>query len=230
MKNRLGKYLFDLRTLPRDARLGWRLEGWAGVWSEIRERTVFRAYRSGRFLVIEQSLASFRAVPPPPGVRVAPVTEEAWPRLGEIVGDRKLVRYRSHASRGRVCLVAWRGDRPIGYTWISDRMEADVEVYPLPLPATAAYLWDLYVIPAERRNGIGSALVTARLEYALEQGFHLGWRMISPRNKASLKTLAKTAGEGTRILGEVLYRKWLSRSRVEYRPGAVEAEAPIAAP
>jgi GNAT superfamily N-acetyltransferase len=226
MSIRLGKYLFDVRTLPHDACLAWRLEGWAGVWSEIRERTVFRLHRRGHFLVIEQDLSSFRAASPPPGVRLAVVTPEEWPRLGEIIGARKLVRYRANAARGRTCIAAWRGDRPIGYTWLSDRMEAEIEVYPLPLPEDAAYLWDLYVIPEERSSGVGSALVAARLLHARERGFRTGWRMISPRNTASMRTLAKTSGPGTRILGEVHYRKWLSRARVDYQPAAADAETP----
>lgn len=226
MTHRFGKYLADARTFPHDARLAWRLDGWAGVWSEIRERTVYRLYRSGHFMVVQQDLSSFRTAPPPSGVRFAVMTQEEWPRLGEIVGSRKLTRYRANASRGRICITAWRGDRPIGYTWISDRMEADVEVYPLPLPEDAAYLWDLYVIPNERGNGVGSALVSARLQYALDQGFRTGWRMISPRNTASLRTLARTSGEGTRILGEVHYHKWLARARIDFRRDSAGAGTP----
>jgi len=225
MKNRLGKYVTDVRTFPHDASLAWRLEGWSGVWSELRERTIYRLVRTGHFVVIEQDLASFRSTPAPSGVRIGLVTQDEWPRLGEIVGSRRLARYREHASRGRVCVGAWRGDRPIGYTWISDRMEADVEVYPLPLPADAAYLWDLYVIPAERSNGVGSALVSARLQYARDQGFRAGWRMISPRNTASLRTLSKTSGEGTRIRGELRYRKWLAHARIDYQPDPAGADA-----
>jgi GNAT superfamily N-acetyltransferase len=222
----MGKYLFDARTLPHDAWLAWQLEGWAGVWSEIRERTVYRVHRRGHFLVIEQDLSSFRAVPPPSGVGLGEVTEDEWPRLGEIIGSRKLVRYRANAARGRTCIAAWRGDRPIGYTWVSDRMEAEIEVYPLPLPEYAAYLWDLYVIPEERGSGVGSALVAARLDHALQRGFRTGWRMISPRNKASLRTLDKTSGPGTRVLGEIHFRKWLSRPRIDYRPASPDAGTP----
>lgn len=223
MSIRLARYLSDARTLPHDARLAWHLEGWAGVWSEIRERTVYRLHRRGHFLVIEQDLSSFHPAPLPSGVGLAEVTEEEWPRLGEIIGTRKLVRYRGNAARGRICIAAWRGDRPIGYTWVSDRMEADIEVYPLPLPESAAYLWDLYVIPKERGSGVGSALVAARLDYARQRGFRTGWRMISPRNKASLRTLDKTSGPGTRILGEIHYRKWLSRARIDYQPAPTDA-------
>jgi GNAT superfamily N-acetyltransferase len=76
-----------------------------------------------------------------------------------------------------------------------------VEGLPLALPDAAAYLWDLFVLRSERGSGVGSALTAARLAWAHERGFPLGWRVIRPLNRASVRTVEKT-GE-PRVLGEI---------------------------
>lgn len=215
----MGKYLHDLRTLPPDALLAWRQRGWDGVRVEIFSRTLDRVVRFGRRLVVEQELANFREVPPPEGVRIDPFMGD-WSRLGEISTRRELDRFRHNAARGRTCLVAWRAGRPIGYTWISDTMEPATEFYRIPLPADSAYLWDLWVVPAERGSGVGSALVAARLRHARDRGFRSGWRVIAPGNRASLRTLEKTSGSGTKMLGELVYLKIGRRVMMRFRPTA----------
>ena len=87
---------------------------------------------------------------------------------------------------------------------------------PIPLPEEAVYLWDLYVLPAERGRGIGSALAAERLAIAHELGYREGWRMIAPRNLASLRTLR--AGGSTRIVGEIRFVQVLSLLRAHFRP------------
>jgi GNAT superfamily N-acetyltransferase len=103
---------------------------------------------------------------------------------------------------GCVGLVAWKAGRPVGYAWIAREMRPEVSLYPLELPVHAAYLWDLYVVPAERGNGLGSSLAAERLRTARELGFTEGWRMVAPDNIASLRTLRRT-GLQPRVVGEV---------------------------
>jgi GNAT superfamily N-acetyltransferase len=133
------------------------------------------------------------------------------------VAQRDLARFSRLVASGRHGLVAWRGSEPIGYGWVAERIGPDVTACDLALPAHAAYLWDLYVIPSERSNGVGSALASARIRKARELGFSEGWRMISPSNGASLRTLART-GSGTRVIGELRYVKVLSHVQVWFRP------------
>jgi GNAT superfamily N-acetyltransferase len=216
---RLDKYLADARSFPADAALAWRHERWRGVWDALAPRSVHRVFRRGRLTVFAQPLAAAREVPPPPGVRLAPLAEENWPALQEVVTRRDLERFRRLADLGHLCILAWRGSRPIGYAWVALRMEPEVSLCPVPLPADAAYLWDLYVVPAERSSGVGSALAGARLRLARERGYRVGWRMIERSNHASLRTLVKSGGTA-RVVGEVRYVKLLSRMHTRFAPAA----------
>jgi GNAT superfamily N-acetyltransferase len=213
----LRKYLTDLKTFPGDAALSYRHRGWRGVWDTLAPRTVYRIFRTGHMLIFAQTLDTSPDVAPPPGVRIAPLSEADWPALSTLVTQRDLARFRSLAAAGRHGLVAWRGGQPIGYGWVAERIGPDVTACPLALPVHAAYLWDLYVIPSERGNGVGSALASARIRTAGELGFSEGWRMISPSNFASLRTLAKSANH-TRVVGELRYVKVLSRVQVRFTP------------
>jgi len=211
----LAKYVEDCRTFPRDAALAYGHNGWRGVWAALAPRTFHRIFRTGHMLIFAQTLDTSPDVAPPPGVRIAPLSEADWPALSTLVTQRDLARFRSLTAAGRHGLVAWRGGQPIGYGWVAEGIGPDVTACPLALPVHAAYLWDLYVIPSERGNGVGSALASARIRSARDLGFSEGWRMISPSNVASLRTLAKSAN-GTRVVGELRYVKVLSRVHARF--------------
>jgi GNAT superfamily N-acetyltransferase len=217
LRRKLQKYLEDCLTFPDDAVLAFRLEGLRGLWDTVAARTVDRVIRSGHVLVFAQALDSAPEVAPPPGVIIRPISSQDWDALASIVTRRNLELFRALVANGRHGLVAWRGSQPIGYGWVAERVGPDVMACPLPLPADAAYLWDLYVVPEERSNGIGSALASARIRTARERGFREGWRMISPSNAASLRTLAKS-GRDTRVVGELRFVKLLARTRAQFTP------------
>jgi GNAT superfamily N-acetyltransferase len=210
ISRKLGKYVEDCRTFPSDAALAYRTEGLRGIWGELAPRTIDRLAGAGHVVIFAQKLEGAPDIVPPEGVTIGPLEEASWPALSTMVMQRHLRRFRSLLAAGRYGVVAWRNSKPIGYGWVAARLGPDVTVCPLVLPPYAAYLWDLYVVPSERSNGIGSALASARVRKARELGFQEGWRMIAPSNAASLRTLART-GQGTRIVGEVRYVKLLSR-------------------
>jgi len=213
----MHKYLRDLLTLPGDALGAWRREGATGLRTELAERTIRRVWRRSHMLVIAQDLAACAVAPTPPGVAVRPF-EGDWSALAGITTARQRAGFAHAVARGRHCLVAWHEGRPLGYTWLSERMERDVEFHELPLAADAVYLWNLWVLPSARNLGIGSALVSARLRLALDLGYREGWRMVAPDNAPSLRTVAKTAGTGTRLVAELYVRKLGARARVRYVP------------
>jgi GNAT superfamily N-acetyltransferase len=202
----LAKYAADLASLPADAALGYRLEGLRGVWQAVAPRTVHRLIRASRLTIYAQPLTQIPDIPVPPGIAIRPLRAEEIPALGAIAGGRERERFRRLLAAGCRGLVAWRGCRPVGYAWMAPKMGPEVSRCPLELPPHAAYLWDLYVVPAERCNGIGGALSSERLRIARALGRTEGWRMIEPGNFASLRTLQRSGGT-PRVVGELRYLK-----------------------
>jgi ribosomal protein S18 acetylase RimI-like enzyme len=198
----LARYAADLATLPGDAAIGYRNEGMRGVWGAVACRTVHRVIRTSRLTVFAQPLEHLPEVAPPAGVTISRLRSDEVEALAPIAGERDRERFRGLLGLGCVGLVAWKAGRPVGYAWIAREMRPEVSLYPLDLPRHAAYLWDLYVVPAERCGGLGSALAAERLRTAGELGFTEGWRMVAPDNVASLRTLRRT-GLQPRVVGEV---------------------------
>jgi GNAT superfamily N-acetyltransferase len=216
---RLGKYVADVRSFPADAVLSYRLAGMRGIWNALAERTIHRVLRTGHVMVFAQQLESAPEVLAPAGVIIRALRDNDWPALSRIATQRSLASFRLLAATGRHCLVAWRGAEAIGYGWVAERIGTDVTACPVAMPPDAAYFWDLYVVPAERSNGVGSALASARVQLARRLGFREGWRMIAPENAASLRTLAKT-GTHTRTVGELRFIKIFASVHGRLRPVA----------
>lgn len=213
----LAKYVADLVTLPGDVALGYRNEGLRGVWDAIAPRTVHRIARASRLTVFAQPLDAIPEVKPPAGVTIAPLRLDQIPALDRIAGELDRERFRRLLEIGCAGFAAWRGNRPVGYAWVATEMRPEVSQCPLELPAGAAYLWDLYVVPVERGSGVGSALASERLRAARRLGRTEGWRMITPGNTASLRTLHRT-GASTRVVGEIRYLKLGSRLFARFTP------------
>jgi GNAT superfamily N-acetyltransferase len=226
LRARLAKYARDLATLPEDASLAYRRGGIDELWQAVAERSIHRLVRWGRLLVIVQRLDELREVAPPTGITIRRATESDLPALVEMMSRREVERFSEYVSRGRICFVAWQGERPVGYAWNADRFSSDMTATacPLALPPTATYLWNLYVIPSERSRGVGAALVSARLRLARDRGLREGWTMIAPSNHPSLRAIAKTGGPNTRVIGELRYLKLLTRVYGQFRPSVTSLQ------
>lgn len=217
MPGRLSRWLRDARTFPADARAAWRREGPSGVWGALRVRTLDRVFAVGRLLVIENDLRDGPEVPVPHGVTVGPFAGD-WEALAGLAGQRGRERFRRASARGRVCFVAWRGPHPIGYTWFAEELDPEFDPTGIALPPGTAYGTDLYVAPAERNAGVGSALLSARLRHARERGFARAWRMVAPSNRPSLRTVEKACGPTLRVVCELRTLRVLGWRRVRVRP------------
>ncbi|HKU59702.1 MAG TPA: GNAT family N-acetyltransferase [Gemmatimonadales bacterium] len=214
--SRLARYVRECQTFPLDARIAWSNEGWRGVWEAIATRTLRKVVRNDRMILFAQGLDDLPDAPSLDGVTVTRLLPRELPMLAYLVSRRDLEAFRGLLAAGRIAVVAWRDGRAVGYAWMAERLAADVTRCPIPLPEEAVYLWNLYVLPAERGRGVGSALAGERLAIARELGYREGWRMIAPRNLASLRTLR--AGGATRIVGEVRVVRLLGRLRASFLP------------
>jgi GNAT superfamily N-acetyltransferase len=220
----VNKYVRDVVTFPRDATAAWRHAGAPAVWRELRMRTFDRISRSGLALLLEHVVADVPHLPLPEGVRIAPFAGPDWSPFLSLTTPKRIDRFRTRIARGRECLVAWRGERPVGFTWISTKMERDIETYALSLPADATYHWDLYVASEERGSGVGTALAFARLHHAHEHSYRIGWRLIDIDNWSSQRGAQKTATASTRVIGELRYNSFLGRSWSHFSSDVVSPE------
>jgi len=211
----LQKYVNDLRTFPDDAVRAWRSAGAAGVWLELRRRTVDRAGAYSRYMVIEADLSTVRLIETPVGIEIRPFTESDWSLLGDLAGSRLTRCFAAAAAAGRVCLVAWRGSTAVGYVWFSPAVDQRYESFALTLPSDAIYLWQLQVSRSARRMGIGAALVSFGLLLAKQQGYRLSWMITRCDNRAAQSTIASVAP--SRVLGTLSRIKVTSWMHTRFR-------------
>ncbi len=224
----MNKYVRDVITFPGDAGRAWRHSGARGAWREIRVRTFDRLSRRGLALLLEHVLVDVPHLPLPDGVRIATFAGPDWSPFLALTTEKRIAQFRKRIARGRECLVAWRGTQPVGFTWISTRMDRDMETYALPLPTDATYHWDLFVASAERGTGLGTALAFARLHHMRDKSYRVGWRLIDIDNLASQRTAQKTASSSTRVIGELRYMSIFGRSWSRFTAGAMSPEAAAA--
>jgi hypothetical protein len=130
----LAKYMVDLVTFPGDAVVGYRNDGLRGVWETVAPRTVHRIVRRSRLTVFSQPLDTIPDLKVPAGVTVAPLRPEQVPALAPVVGERDRERFRQLLDVGCIGLVAWRGERPVGYAWVAREMRPEALSSFLPMP------------------------------------------------------------------------------------------------
>jgi GNAT superfamily N-acetyltransferase len=212
---RLQKYAHDLRTFPRDATSAWHSAGGKGVWDEVRRRTLDRLGGYTARLLVETDLTRLADIPSPEGLEIREFAGPDWSAMGQLV-RRAGHRQAAAAAAGRVCLVAWREGQAVGCAWFSGRLERRYEGYDLPMPADTVYIWQVEVVPEERRRGVAAALVASGLQRARTDGSLRGWAIVDRRNRASLRSFAKLGP--SHVVGSVARLKVGSWMRSQCRP------------
>ena len=87
------------------------------------------------------------------------------------------------------------------------------------LPADATYHWDLYVVSAERGNGVGTALAFARLHHVARTILSDRLEAHRHRQRRSQRDVQKTARPSTRVIGELRYVNFRPLVVVDSRSG-----------
>ena len=205
----ISSYWRHVADFPRDSRIAWRASGWSGLKNLL---PYGRIYRGGKLLVIEQDLEKVQSVTPPGDIEIE-LFDGDVSRVSSILPTAKREVFKTRFAAGRRCLLAVRSSTVVGYTWLSPKIDTDIELLPLALPDDAIYLWELFVPRSQRGGGIGSALTSARLALAKEWGFRFGWRAVSPENKPSMRTVEKTGS--SQVLGELSWYQLFGRFRAK---------------
>jgi hypothetical protein len=212
-----------LSSLGRDVLRAWRLGRWLSVLEELRLSTLARLGGYGRRFVVEADLTRLAEVASPDQVEVRLFLEKDWALLGDLGRERLAPGFDCAADAGRVCLVAWRQRRAVGYAWFSPKVEGEHEHYDLPLPADAMYISQLHVVPDEQPREVAAALLGAGLRLWRDRGFRRTWVILHPNNLGSVCPVASLAP--SRVLGTVARLKVLAWMRSWYR--ALHVPVPI---
>jgi GNAT superfamily N-acetyltransferase len=171
-----------------------------------------------RIVVIEGDLSQVPYTPPPPGIEIREFEGRDWNLLSEVAAQRHAPAYPAAVRAGRLCLVAWEYDRPVGCAWLSPAVERRYEKVELPLPRDAAYLWHLNVARSEQGRGISAALGSAVCDAARLKGASRIWLGVHAKNRNSLHAASKMGLTRGRVVGVVARTRLLSWTRFAYRP------------
>ena len=220
---KLAKYVNDARTFPGDSIRAWRTGGWVSFKQEIQRRTLGRVGGYVRRFVIETDLLRLVESHLPSEVDIRPFSGPDWSLLGDMGRSRLARQFADASSAGRICLVAWKRRRAVGYAWFSPAIEGRHESYELTLPPDTIYVWQVEVTRSERCQGVGAALLSRGLELFRERGFRRSWIIVHPENFAFIGMVASVAP--SRLQGTVARLKVLSWMRSWYR--GLSAPVPI---
>lgn len=163
------------------------------------------------FYLTEEHLLSYPLedpappLPPPEGVRIARFEDEDWSLLRPLRGPSQRRLFARRREAGRIPVVAWRGELPVGVTWFTARVEPALEGVRFALPDGWAYEYGLYVHPRERGHGVGSALSNAAAHLARCLGFRHYCGIVYGRNAAAIRSARRAsaldpAGRGVRVI------------------------------
>jgi GNAT superfamily N-acetyltransferase len=178
-------------------------------------RTLDRLGGYVRRFVIETDLLRLVHGELPPEVDIRAFTGPDWTLLGDMGPSRLLGQFAEASEAGRICLIAWKRRRAVGYVWFSPAIERRHERYDLSLPPDTIYVWQIEVAREEQHGSVAAALLSRGLELCRERGFQRSWIILHPDKLVSIHTIASVAP--SRVLGTVALVKVLSWMRSWYR-------------
>jgi GNAT superfamily N-acetyltransferase len=139
-----------------------------------------------RFDVYEVPVASVSRRPAPEGFDIRVVGPESVDDLARCRGPRDLFEQRFSVLQDR-CVAAMDGSGVVGFEWLSVRDERREPLMPLrfEIPASHAYAYDAFVLPAFRGRGLWAGLVRELAGAAGELGRPYVFSHVSRYNELS---------------------------------------------
>lgn len=199
----------------------FRAKGWrAGLTRLVKTiRRVF--YSRDEFIVLAKAL--FPADPPPdplPGLIVRRlITQTEVASLEPLAGATDMVRFQRMFKLGAVVFGAFLEGQVIGWGWLTDKIDPQTNRVQAPLRPGDACLYDLFVAPAFRKQGIAQRLVASRLQFLSAHGYQRSVITCSKDNPAALKVAQRA---GYLKIGESCHTRFLFWDRYEYKPSELE--------
>lgn len=160
----------------------------------MRTQTFLRdQFHAFRLWILERPCARgpFAPVPAPDGVEFVFLDRHArrdW--VTQRADEADWEQYRIALEYEHDLVLAVRGGQTIGWAWIGyERVYLPPLGRDIRLDSGTGYLYDAYVRPAERRRGIGRALVGVRCQQADARGLDRLLSHVLTGNEASLRSL-----------------------------------------
>jgi GNAT superfamily N-acetyltransferase len=151
---------------------------------------------------------------PLPGVVIRQVREkEELAVMDDWVGPREAVRFRRVFDDGSVAFIAWQDGQLAGWGWIAYEIDPEVNRVHMPLSPGDATLYDLFVLPAYRGQGIAQRLVACRLQLLRAQGYKRAVISCAKGEIPALKLAQKTGYIG---IGEGCHTRFLFWDRLKF--------------
>jgi len=90
-----------------------------------------------------------------------------------------------------ICLIALKDKQLASYVWFASEVDPSVHLLYLPLAQDEGYSFDVYTLPAFRRQGVQSALHLRMFQLLRERGYRRVFTLVEVDNYASLRMDSK---------------------------------------
>jgi GNAT superfamily N-acetyltransferase len=134
---------------------------------------------------LEENIYEIR---PKKKVVIRQAKENDLEKLYSLVDYKKYSVFKKRFSENKVCFVILNGEIVVGYAWLSvtNEYESNCRIE-VRLQDREAYLFDDYVVPEYRHNGLQIALINTRLIYLKSRGYKTAIAIVFDKNTHSRK-------------------------------------------
>jgi GNAT superfamily N-acetyltransferase len=137
-------------------------------------------------------------------------------RLRELVLPSEFARLGKRLAHGRICALALYQGRVVGYLWITDEVNFEIDNLQLRLGPGDVYFDDAYTVPAYRNQGVYTALHLQGLRDMQGRGFQRAVSIVDVGNLPSRRVHEKL---GYQEADRLFFRRILIMRQYRYQNG-----------